>query len=236
MKVITWNCNMAFRKKLPVVLNLNADLLIIPECENPEKLKLAKAITKPVDSFWYGDNPNKGIGVFTYNDFKIEEIKNHNPEFRFIIPLLISSQKIEFVLLAIWCQKPEKSDNYGTHTWNAINFYSDLLKNKKVIIAGDLNSSSIWDKPNRKANHSNIVNKLKKKGIQSTYHLYNNQGQGKEKCATLYLHRKINRSYHIDFCFASDFFIQRLEKVEVGKYEEWTIYSDHTPLIIDFKL
>ena len=227
---------MAFRKKLETILEENPDILVIPESESPEKFNLKKGVPEPYDSFWYGDNPNKGIGVYTYNNFKIELLKEHNPEFRYIIPLLITNQEIEFVLLATWCQRPEKSDNYGTHTWNAIKYYTELLQNDKVIIAGDLNSSSIWDKPNREANHTNIVNRLQEKGIESTYHFYNQEAQGKEKCATLYLHRKINRPYHIDFCFGSEFFIKRLEKVKVGKYEKWTKYSDHKPLIVDFRI
>lgn len=33
MKVITWNCNMAFRKKDANILSYKPDLLIVPECE-----------------------------------------------------------------------------------------------------------------------------------------------------------------------------------------------------------
>ncbi|MFD0931297.1 endonuclease/exonuclease/phosphatase family protein [Psychroflexus salinarum] len=236
MKLITWNCNMAFRKKLEIILEEKPDILVIPESESPDKFILKKEIPKPEDSFWFGDNPNKGIGVYTYNDFKIKVLEDHNLEFRFIIPLLISNQEIEFILLATWCQKPKKSDNYGTHTWNSINYYTKLLDNEKVIIAGDFNSSSIWDKPNREANHTNIVNRFKERGIKSTYHIYHEEEQGKEKHATLNLHRKIDRPYHIDFCFASDYFIKRLERVKVGEYEKWTNYSDHKPLIVNFKI
>jgi len=236
LKVISWNCNMAFRKKLEVISEENPDILIIPESENPKKFKLKEGVRKPEYAFWYGENPNKGIGIYTYNKYKINILKDHNPEFRFIVPLLISHQEIEFILLAIWCQKPEKGDNYGIHTWNAIKYYSELLKNDKIIIAGDFNSSSIWDKPNREANHTNIVNYLSDKGIVSTYHKFYNEEQGKEKIATLFLHRKYNRPYHIDFCFASKYFIQRIINVEVGNYEKWTNYSDHNPIMVDFNL
>ena len=39
MRIITWNCNMAFRKKASCILPLDPDLLVIPECECPDKLK-----------------------------------------------------------------------------------------------------------------------------------------------------------------------------------------------------
>ena len=236
MRLIAWNCNMAFRKKLAVVLSESPDILVISESESPEKFILTEDIPVPNDSVWFGDNPHKGIGVYTYNGFTIQKIKAYNPEFRYVIPLLISNHEIEFVLLAIWCQKPVTNDNYGTHTWQAINYYTTLLKNEKVIIAGDLNSNTIWDKPNREANHSNIVNRLEKKGIKSTYHVFKQEKQGEEKCPTLFLHRNVLKPYHIDFCFGSEYFIQRLQNVTVGKHEDWTKHSDHTPVIVDFEI
>ena len=227
---------MAFRKKAEFILTENPDILIVPESENPDKLKFKKGIKIPNDIFWYGDNPNKGLGVFSYSDLKISILKEHNPDIRYIVPLSIKGKNIEFILLAVWCQKPTNSDNYGTHTWNALKHYKELLRTEKVIIAGDLNSSSIWDKPKREANHSNIVRKLQEFGIESSYHNYKNEEQGKETCPTLYMHRKLERPYHIDFCFATDFFTKRLKRVDVGTFEKWRNHSDHKPIIVDYEI
>ena len=236
MRIITWNCNMAFRKKASIIISEKPDIIIVPESESPEKLNFSQNDIIPNDMFWFGDNINKGIGVYSYSDFKISLLKEHNPDFRFVIPLSIRNNDLDFILLAIWSQKPNHSDNYGLQTWNALNFYDDLLQNKKVIISGDLNSSSIWDKPKREANHTNIVNHLNDKNIKSSYHLYFNEEQGKEKQSILHLHRKINRPYHIDFCFTSTYFTNRLQRVQIGTFEKWMKYSDHKPLIVDFDL
>lgn len=227
---------MAFRKKAEFILTEQPDILIIQECENPDKLIFQNEVIKPSDLFWYGKNPNKGIGVFSYSDFKIELLSIHNPDFRYVLPLSVSNDKINFIIIAIWAQKPEKNNCYTEQVWNAVHFYNELLDNDNVILIGDFNSSSIWDKPNRVYNHSNLVDFLKSKNIKSTYHTFNNEEQGKETAPTLYMHRKLERPYHIDFCFASNNLIDKIANVKIGDYENWTKHSDHKPLTVKFEL
>lgn len=236
MKVIVWNCNMAFRKKAESILTTMPDILIVPECEHPDKLIFKNEVQKPRDLFWFGQNLNKGLGVFSYSDFKIKLHSVHNPEFKYVLPLSVSNSTIEFTIFAIWAQKPQNHDCYTEQIWNAVHFYSNLLNKENVILAGDFNSSSIWDKPNRVYNHTNLVNFLKNKNIQSTYHNFYHQEQGKENDSTLFMHRKIDRPYHIDFCFASNNLINKIKNVEIGKYENWIKYSDHLPLTVTFEI
>ena len=66
MKVITWNCNMAFRKKADFILAHKPDILIVPECEHPDKLLFAAETSKPKDALWFGKNRNKGFAIFSY--------------------------------------------------------------------------------------------------------------------------------------------------------------------------
>ena len=140
------------------------------------------------------------------------------------------------IVFAIWSQKPEKHECYTEQIWNAVHYYDDLLNKDNVILAGDFNSSSIWDRPYRIYNHSNLVSFLKNRNIHSTYHTFNNQEQGKETAPTLFMHRKSERPYHIDYCFASNNLIGKIKNVEIGDYENWTKYSDHMPLTVTFEI
>ena len=37
MKIISWNCNGAFRKKFSKILDFDADIHVIQECEDPAR-------------------------------------------------------------------------------------------------------------------------------------------------------------------------------------------------------
>jgi len=237
MKIITWNCNMAFRRKANLLLAHKPDIVIIPECEHPTKLKFDSGIPEPNDIFWFGNNQNKGLGVFSYSNYKFKLVDSHKPDYRIILPLIATNNKNDFTLFAIWANNPQdRGYQYIGQVWKAINFYSDLLKSKRTILVGDFNSNTIWDKPRREGNHSTVVDFLKIKGIHSTYHKFFKQKQGQEEHNTLFMYRHKDKSYHIDYCFASADLIKKLSSVEVGAYSNWFKHSDHTPLIITFDI
>jgi len=140
-----------------------------------------------------------------------------------------------FTLYAIWANNPTDPDGqYVTQVWKAIHHYNRLLTNRESILIGDFNSNTIWDKPRRAGNHSTVVEHLEKKGIHSVYHRYFKQVQGKEQHPTLYMYRKKDKAYHIDYCFVSEPIANKLKSVEVGDYDSWIKYSDHVPVIITF--
>jgi exodeoxyribonuclease-3 len=237
MKIITWNCNMAFRKKANYILKHSPDILVVPECEHPDKLKFEKGTPIPTDIFWHGANSNKGLGVFSYSSYKFRLLDIHNPAFKNIFPLEVTGAKFHFTLFAIWANNPQDKDGqYVTQVWKAIRHYDSLLSSSKTILAGDFNSNTIWDRPSRIGNHSDVVERLGSKKIFSTYHSFFAQAQGKEKHPTFFTYRHKDKPYHLDYCFASEDLIKKITKVEVGKYKDWTRYSDHKPLSVTFDI
>lgn len=228
---------MAFRKKAFRILEHKPDLLIIPECEHPDKLKFEQGQPIPTDILWHGANKNKGLAVFSYSDFRLKLLDSHDPEIKTILPIAVTSKRGNFVLLAIWAYNPSDRDyNYIGQVWKAIHRYENLLKKKSVILAGDFNSNAIWDKLNRKTNHSMVLEKLASLNISSIYHKYLNMSQGLELHPTFFLYRHQDKPYHLDYCFASVDFINKLESMEIGTYDQWSAYSDHCPLFATFRL
>jgi exodeoxyribonuclease III len=226
---------MAFRKKAAFILKHKPDILIVPECEHPDKLLFPLKISKPKAILWFGQNQHKGLAIFSYSNFRFKVLDNHNEDFKMIIPIAVTGGQFDFNLFAIWANNPSDPDGqYITQIWKAMHYYDNLLSNKKTVLIGDFNSNTIWDRKRRVSNHSNVVKLLEDRGIFSTYHLHHKQKQGKEKHPTLYLYRHKDKPYHLDYCFVSADLIAKLQSVKIGGYKFWTKYSDHVPVIVTF--
>jgi exonuclease III len=227
---------MAFRKKAEIILALQPDILVVPECEHPDKLKFNPEVRQPKDILWFGKNQHKGLGIFSYSHLTFKVLDVHNHDLQMVVPIAVKGKNIDFILFAVWANNPADPDgHYVEQVWKAIHHYDDLLSNNKVILAGDFNSNTIWDRPRRKGNHSAVVEYLNARGIQSVYHNYFKQLQGKEEHPTQYMYRHKDRPYHLDYCFASNYFSKKLLSVEIGDYDYWIQYSDHVPVIATFK-
>ena len=226
---------MAFRKKAKFILPLKPDILVVPECEHPDKLIFPDGTQIPTNIIWNGDNKNKGLGVLSYNNYKLKLLKIHNPLFKNILPMQVTRDNCKFVLFAIWANNPSDKDGpYVTQVWKAINYYDKLIKRKNTILAGDFNSNSIWDRPRRIGNHSDVVAYLANKKIYSAYHTFHKQIHGKELHPTQFMYRHHDKPYHLDYCFASSDFISRMTEVQIGTHEEWSHCSDHKPVVVEF--
>ena len=226
---------MAFRKKAVHILAYKPDILIVPECEHPDKLKFNDDVPKPTDILWFGENKNKGLGIFSYSEFRFKLIKTHNPELKMIIPIALTGNNYKFNLFAVWANNPSDPDgHYVEQVWKAIHHYDKKLSKKNTILIGDFNSNTIWDRKYRVGNHSHVVDRLQKKGIASCYHLYHKQVQGKEAQPTYYLYRHKNKPYHLDYCFVSADLASKIQSVEIGDHDFWTKYSDHVPVMVTF--
>lgn len=235
MKIVTWNCNGAFRRKFGRIAELNADIYVIQECENPTDSKHIEYQKWAKNYIWKGDTKNKGIAIFAKPEITLKELnwsnefKGHNV--KHFLPCEINEQ---FNLLAVWTHR-NSSPNfaYMGQFWKYLQINRDKMKN--ILLIGDFNSNKIWDEWDRWWNHSDVVNELKELGIESFYHKLKEEEQGKESKPTLYFQRKLDRPYHIDYVFGSKEFGEILSKLDVGIAENWLDISDHMPIITEYE-
>ncbi len=231
---MTWNCNGALRKKFENLSDLNADVCIIQECENPAETKHKDFNDWAKNYLWIGDTKNKGIGIFANRTVELQKLnwsdnfKDH--KVKHFLPCSING---EFDLLAVWTHA-NNSPTFGYigQLWKYLQINKTNLN--KALIVGDLNSNAVWDKWDRWWNHSDVVNELKEIGIESLYHKFKNEEQGKESQPTFFLHRNLEKPYHIDYIFGSAEFSNGLKSVEIGEAKEWLKLSDHLPMICEF--
>lgn len=235
MKIITWNCNGAFRKKFESLLDFDADLIIVQECENPAETKDKKYVDWAVNYLWVGDTKSKGIGVFAKQNIDLQRLNwsdiYSGHKVKYFLPCSVNKQ---FELLAVWTHQ-NNSPNFGYigQFWKYLQINKRHLTN--TIIAGDFNSNTIWDEWDRWWNHSDVVKELKAVNIESLYHTFTKEEQGKESQPTFFLHRNTLKPYHIDYCFASMQFVDKLNNVTIEPFEKWKHLSDHSPMIIVFE-
>lgn len=246
MRIITWNCNGALRKKLGEVDSLNADLLIIQECEDPALS--TQAYQDWAGSYlWVGSNKNKGVGVFPKNDnfieklewpgtFTAEGLKSKGisgswstQDLKLFLPFRLNRK---YTVLACWTKSSSPSAfNYIGQFWKYLQIHRSELKAPNTIIAGDFNSNTIWDKKDRCWNHTETVNELSEINIESLYHYQTEELQGKETQPTFFLHRNEEKPYHIDYAFMSSSLLP-ISSLEIGHASDWLKVSDHMPLCI----
>ena len=137
---------MAFRKKAEVILAHQPDILVVVECEHPDKLIFTGDVPKPTDCLWFGKNLHKRLAIFSYGDHRFKKMEKHNEDFKMIIPIAVSGGSYDFNLFLIWAFNPgDKDGRYITQIWKAINHYDELLASKPTMFIGDFNSNTIWD-------------------------------------------------------------------------------------------
>jgi hypothetical protein len=107
-------------------------------------------------------------------------------------------------LFAVWAGK---SDRTAEAYIGQIHFLLDIIEQTPLseftIVAGDFNSNSIWDAPDGVKNHSAAVERFRKLGLESSYHVFSGDSQGAEQYPTHWNMKKKTAAYHIDYAFLS---------------------------------
>jgi exodeoxyribonuclease-3 len=240
MRIVAWNCNMALDRKIDVLLALKPDIAVVSECAEPDRLRFRrKPEWSESDPVWIGRNPNKGLAVFAFNGYAARISELYDPRLRYIAPVHISGP-VACNLLAVWAQNASAGITRKRQAGplrRALAKYRTFMSDRPGILAGDLNNNVIWDKPGWRNNHTTTVEILASLGLLSAYHELHREPQGGETVPTLYWRdrKKDGPTYHIDYVFLPDRWIEKVRDLRLGTFEDWcgAGLSDHVPIIVD---
>lgn len=229
MKLVTWNCNGAFRKKFHELVQLQADIYVVQECENPEQTNGEyRAWAK--NYLWTGEGHCRGLGIFASSSIEIRRLDWLDNGLQLFLPVTVSNS---FNLVGTWTKHANSpSFRYIGQLAKYLDLYKQKMATNHTVICGDLNSNKIWDlHHDTRWNHSAVVRELNAINMVSLYHAVTGEEQGEESSPTFYLHRNLQKPYHIDYAFSSkDLFNTQKNMIAIGNYEQWLRLSDHVPL------
>lgn len=229
MRIVTWNCGGALRRKRSALDSLEADILVIQECESPANSRDTTYQQWAGNHLWIGTDKNKGLGVFARTDLSLTPLPREDHG----LQLLLTCQIDDLTLLAVWTKKSDSTTfRYIGQLWKWLQFHQDLLTAERALLLGDLNSNAIWDAQHRGCSHSDVVRILDQRGMVSLYHHTRNERHGGETIPTLFFRRDQGRPYHIDYAFLSPALLASA-RVDIGDPATWLTLSDHMPVVVD---
>jgi hypothetical protein len=93
MKFVTWNCQGAFRKKFRLFDHLDADILVIQECEDPSRVR-GEYNDWAKNHYWIGETKNKGLAVFARTPVDLKRLSWDDTGLQLFLPCRINDHLI----------------------------------------------------------------------------------------------------------------------------------------------
>lgn len=232
MKLATWNCAMALKKKHEKLLTLGADLMVIQECSRSDIRQLGQ--TPECSSVWFGKNRNKGLGVLAKAPWVIREAHALKPRWA---GKLVIDGPASLELFPVWaCTSKRPAKRYIEHVHYLLDLMEQTPLSPFAIVAGDFNSNSFWDSDFGAQSHSAAVERFRKLGMESAYHEFLGTPQGAERHPTFWFRKNKRTVYHLDYAFLSRSLLSKLRNVAVGHCNDWLSLSDHAPVVVELDL
>ena len=202
MKIISYNISESFPWKVERLLQMQADVLVVPEISCPEDVQLTDDYEMCWNgiNYFHGGQRWKGLGIIWKRGLgKIPDW--YNPNLFYAIPLIIG----DTLILAIWPTKREKITGKKTYPQIALEIlseYAPYFKDYHTLVIGDFNCC--LNQPDYSKQHGNIlrVNEfLNANGLQSLYHKQTGEAFGEESNPTYYHNFNASRPFFLDYAY-----------------------------------
>jgi endonuclease/exonuclease/phosphatase family metal-dependent hydrolase len=138
--------------------------------------------------------------------------------------------------LGVWAfnSRAKKFGNSSSgYFLDAFEHYKEAISSsRRVIIAGDFNNGPQWDIPGHQNNFVDVNRSLNELGLFSTYHAYSKETFGLESMHTHFHQKNPEKKFHIDYIYTN---FEEVISANIEKFENWSLFSDHTPLFTKLK-
>jgi exodeoxyribonuclease III len=146
---------MALHKKWSALTALHPDVAVVPESADPASAPLADVQRDARSRCWVGPHSRKGLAAFSFGDHALAAATRSRSERADAMVATVSGPS-PFTLVAVWARAPR----YVEHLHDVLDEYAPLLGAGDVVLAGDFNSNTIWDRGHGPKCHSALVRRL----------------------------------------------------------------------------
>lgn len=236
MRLISWNCAQKAHVRIPEILALRPDILVLPECARPEIIRTKNPALPAWSAAWVGDNPQKGLGVFAFGEYSVAPDTTVLPSGAYFLPVRCDGP-LQMNLLATWAlndSTPRKAVPNAASIRRVVAECREFLSFPNAVMAGDFNASILWDRPRSRSPFADVVHLLAELGLSSAVHAKYPWKLGQEKAPTFFDRTRADLPFHIDYVFLKLAAHLRVADVSIGAYADWRRHSDHMPILVEF--
>lgn len=243
LRLVVWNCAMALDRKWEALVRLQPDIAVVAECARPDIVK--HRLGHPLgtrDALWVGRSEHKGLGVFCFGEWAAHLDSSHTEDLEFVAPIRVTNP-VPILLLGVWAmnhraRRTPPDTKPGRQVQLALDRYVTPGDDGRVIVAGDFNDNTGWNKRARPFTMADCIDALRQQNLVSAYHRHRNVGFGSEPDGTLFweaIGGTVN-TYHIDYIWMPESW--GVDRVDIGNRSQWydTKVSDHVPLVAEIAI
>lgn len=227
MKIVSYNTHKCSQTKIDHILNMDADLFILPECSSQDNLILPEGY----NMLWCGDDDlkEKGLGVIWKKHLSVQVIPEYK-KIKHMLPLLVEGAGGPKFILASWPTVWKEKKTYPQLLLEALKEYTIYLDKFPSMVVGDYNCY-IGQSGVRKSTGTfeDCIAYMESHGLHSMYHEQTGETFGKESTATFYWRFNPSQPFFIDYAFSS----LKPKIFCIGDWEKEM--SDHRPLLIELE-
>lgn len=179
---------------------------------------------------WRGTLPRKGVAITAcHAGFRITPV----PAPLDLAPrtaAVVVPGPTPFLLVNMWAHP---APNYADNAADVVRAWRALMPDLPLVVAGDFNVD--FGSPGQTAKHRRLAQLLHDEcGLVSAYHAHRSVAYGDDAELPTYRHlRKVERTWHIDYCFVPQEWATRVQSAQVVEGEEWLGRSDHSPVVVE---